>query len=155
MIKNKKTLFILLGIAVLFLLLNRAPKKQTSPSNKKTEKTTITPITKVDKKAVAIISSALKENKTKIQINPNKLITIPNPKGEGIIVYYPETQFLGVKRYLIWIVIDNDAYPLNGASKNLTPNLKWPREADEKIWNKTGLDKFDSIEIIKEVFKEN
>jgi len=59
--------------------------------------------------------------------------TKPNPKGKGIFVYDPRTNFNGAKRNLIWIVIDDEAYPLVGASKNLTPSLKWTRKADSKV----------------------
>lgn len=78
--------------------------------------------------------------------------TKPNPKGKGIFVYDPRTKFNGAKRNLIWIVIDDEAYPLVGASKNLTPSLKWPREADPKVWKTTKLDPYMATEAIKIVF---
>lgn len=90
---------------------------------------------------------------------PNKLRvagwefrTKPNPKGAGVFVYDPRTRFHGVERYLIWLVVNDDAYPLNGASKNLTPSLKWPREAAPEVWKTTGLDPYSASEAIKIVF---
>jgi len=90
---------------------------------------------------------------------PNKLgvggaefKTKKNTKGEGIFVFDPRTQFQGVQRYLIWIVIKEEAYPLNGPSKMLTPELKWPREADPVNWKKTGLDPYVATEAIDIVF---
>lgn len=64
------------------------------------------------------------------------LMTKKNPKGEGFFVYVPKTRFRGVERLVLWLVLDNSAYPLNGPSKNTTPNLPWPREADQQSWAK-------------------
>jgi hypothetical protein len=50
------------------------------------------------------------------------------------------------------IVIDDEAYSLVGASKNLTPSLKWPREADPRVWKTTKLDPYMATEAIKIVF---
>lgn len=93
-------------------------------------------------------------------LEPNKLAvggrefkTVNNPKGEGVLVFDPRTRFNGVKRYLIWLVVNDMAYPLNGASKNLTPSLKWPREAEPKIWKSTGLDPYSATEVIEFVFE--
>ena len=93
-------------------------------------------------------------------LEPNKLgvggrefKTVNNPKGEGVLVFDPRTRFNGAERYLIWLVVNDEAYPLNGASKNLTPNLKWPRDADSKIWKSTGLDPYSATEIIDFVYK--
>ena len=75
-----------------------------------------------------------------------------NPKGQGIFVYDPRTRFSGVKRNLIWLVINNTAYPLNGPSKKLTPSLRWPREANEAVWKTTGLNQYMATEAIEIVF---
>lgn len=87
-----------------------------------------------------------------LNVGGREFKTLDNPKGEGVFVYDPRTSFSGVKRNLIWIVIDDEAYPLNGASKNLTPDLKWPREADPDIWKKTSLDPYVATEAINIVF---
>jgi hypothetical protein len=52
-----------------------------------------------------------------------------NPVGKGCFVYDPRTRFSGVKRNLVWLVLDEDtAYALNSPGKMVTPALKWPRE---------------------------
>jgi hypothetical protein len=77
----------------------------------------------------------------KLGVGGREFKTKPNPKGEGVFVYDPRTRFYGVERNLIWIVInDEEVYPLNGPSKMLTPSLKWPREADPKVWKTTGIE---------------
>ncbi len=78
-----------------------------------------------------------------------------NPKSEGIFVYVPQDRFYGVKRNFIWLVIEGQAYPLNGPSKKLTPSLTWPREAPEAVWDKTGLNPYVATEAIEIVFENN
>jgi len=62
-----------------------------------------------------------------------------NPKGEGLLVYVPETDYDGVERHLIWVVLKGNAYCVNGAGKNITPGLMWSRDADLDTWKTTGL----------------
>ena len=80
------------------------------------------------------------------------LSEMPNPKGEGTFVYVPQTRYLGVERYVIWLVIENRAFALNGATKTITPSLPWPREAPDDLWQRTGLEKFSATEAIQIVF---
>lgn len=75
-----------------------------------------------------------------------------NPKGTGVFVYDPRTRFDGVERRLVWLVIKDQAFPLNGPSKALTPSLKWPREAPASLWKQTGLDPYSATEALKLVF---
>lgn len=89
-----------------------------------------------------------------LDINSNDLQVIKNPIGEGIFVYVPQTEFYGVERFFLWIVIDNNAYAINGATKGLTPLLNFPRDANEEVWGKTGLDKYDASESVGIVFRE-
>lgn len=51
---------------------------------------------------------------------------------------------LGVKVYLMWLVVDSEAFPLNGMTKPLTPSLRWPRKVDQSVWEKTGLSPLSS-----------
>ena len=88
----------------------------------------------------------------KLKVGGREFKTKVNPKGKGTFVYDPRTIFNGVERNLIWLVLDDTAYPLNGPSKMLTPQLKWPREASENEWKKTGLSPFSATEAIKIVF---
>lgn len=75
-------------------------------------------------------------------IDANDLKAIENPKGKGFIVFHPDSKFNGVLRNLIWVVIDGTGYAVNGPSKNMTPALKWPREAPASSWKETGLNPF-------------
>lgn len=92
-------------------------------------------------------------------LEPNKLgvggrefKTKPNPNGEGMFVYDPRTGFSGIERNLIWIVLDDTAYPLNGPSKMITPSLSWPRDVDAQLWKKTGLSPYRATDAIDIVF---
>ncbi len=105
---------------------------------------------KDDHYARGIVIQALEPNK--LGVGGAEFRTKPNEKGDGVFVYDPRTRFHGVERYLIWLVIDDVAYPLNGPSKMLTPSLKWPREAEPSNWEKTGLDPYIATEAINIVF---
>jgi len=91
----------------------------------------------------------------KLGVGGREFRTKSNPRGKGVFVYDARTRFHGVKRYLLWLVVDDQTYPLNGASKNLTPALKWPREANQKIWKATGLNPFSPTESIEIIFGPN
>lgn len=81
------------------------------------------------------------------------LRSMPNPKGRGTFVYCPRTDFGGVERLVIWLVLEGQAYPLNGATKgSVTPSISWPREATEAQWSTTGLDPYSASEAIRIVF---
>jgi len=79
-----------------------------------------------------------------------------NPKGGGTFVYAPQTSFWAfgrsLERQILWLVLDGYAYPLNGTTKNVTPELKWPREADETTWEKSGLNPYSPSEALEIVF---
>lgn len=105
---------------------------------------------KDDHYARGIVIQALEPNK--LGVGGAEFRTKPNIKGDGVFVYDPRTRFHGVARYFIWLVIEDDAYPLNGPSKMLTPSLKWPREEKPSIWKRTGLDPFMAEEAINMVF---
>lgn len=79
-----------------------------------------------------------------------------NPKGSGTFVYAPKTSYsdsgYSFERQIIWLVLDGYAYPLNGATKDVTPELKWPREADEATWGKSGLSPYSPTEALNIVF---
>ena len=49
-------------------------------------------------------------------IEASHLSEMPNPKGEGTFVYVPQTRYSGVERYVIWLVIEEKAFPLNGVT---------------------------------------
>lgn len=89
---------------------------------------------------IDIVSASLGDNE--LQIRAADLRSVPNPKGQGVFVYVPKTRFRGDERYILWMVIDGKAYAMNGATRNVTPHLLWPREAPADTWRKTALDKF-------------
>ena len=77
--------------------------------------------------ARALVILNIKPNK--LRIGGDGLRVKRNPVGEGCFVYEPRIRFYGVDRKLVWWVPkDGKAYPLNGPSKMVTPDLKWPRE---------------------------
>ena len=100
--------------------------------------------------AVKLVSAAIEPNK--LSVTSNDLKTKKNPRGDGVFVYVLETRYSGVERYVIWMVVDLEAYALNSPSKMVTPSLPWPRDADEATWNKTGINKYngasEAIEIV-------
>ncbi len=101
--------------------------------------------------AVEVVAAHLSTNK--LGIEASALKSRPNPNGEGTFVYVPETRFHGVERKVIWLVIDGQAYPLNGATKgSVTPGLPWPREAPEALWARTRLSPYMASEAIGIVF---
>lgn len=101
--------------------------------------------------AIDVVAASLGPNK--LAVEASALKSRPNPKGEGTFVYVPQTRFHGVERMVIWLVIDNQAYPLNGATKgSVTPSLPWPREAPESVWAKTGLSPYSPGEANEIVF---
>jgi hypothetical protein len=105
---------------------------------------------KDDHYARGIVIQALEPNE--LGVGGAEFRTKPNEKGDGVFVYDPRTRFNGVEKYLIWLVIEDAAYPLNGPSKMLTPSLRWPREVKSSIWEKTGFDPYVATEAINIVF---
>ncbi|MCL4191901.1 MAG: hypothetical protein KJZ87_09150 [Thermoguttaceae bacterium] len=85
-------------------------------------------------------------------VTADDLIAKPNPRGDGMLVYVAESRFDGVLRPLVWMVIEDQAYPLNSPSKGVTPSLPWPREGPEAVWKRTGLDPYSAGEAIDIVF---
>ena len=99
---------------------------------------------------IGVVSRYLGMNQ--LDIEASHLSEMPNPKGEGTFVYVPQTRYSGVERYVIWLVIENRAFALNGVTKIITPSLPWPREAPDDLWQRTGLEKSQATEAIRIVF---
>ena len=99
---------------------------------------------------IVVVSRDLHTNQ--LGIEASQLRGKPNPQGEGAFVYVPQTAYRGVEHYVIWLVIEEKAFPLNGATKNITPSLPWPREAPDDLWQRTGLEKSQATEAIRIVF---
>jgi hypothetical protein len=102
--------------------------------------------------AIEILSAELNSNQTEISIEIDKLKFIENPVGNGIIIYYPDTLFFGVERYFIWIYLNGSIFVFNGATKDITPNLPWPRQASTDQWSSTNLSPYSPTEIIDYTF---
>lgn len=100
---------------------------------------------------IQTVGQNIKDNK--LGISESQLLTKKNPKGEGTFVYSDRVIFSGRKRYIFWLVIDNQAFPVNGDTKGfVTPNLPYPRETPESLWTRTGLDPLNPSEAIYIVF---
>ena len=106
--------------------------------------------TGVQDEATRTVAASLQTNK--LGIEAGDLQSKDNPRGEGSFVYVDRTRFSGTERYIIWLVLDGNAYPLNGATKNITPFLPWPREVNAGTWSRTGLDQYIATEAIEIVF---
>lgn len=137
------TLFIIIGLLIIGSLI---PDNKTSPN---TQRSSPQPETH---NAIAVVSPEL-TGLPDLNIEKDDLSFMENPIGEGTFVYVPQTDFYGVERLFLWMVIDNEAYAINGATKDLTPNLGFPRDANEEIWKKTGLNKYDASEAVGIVFR--
>ncbi|MCK4783889.1 MAG: hypothetical protein KAV87_09080 [Desulfobacteraceae bacterium] len=105
-----------------------------------------------DRRNAEIDTVSISLGSNHLGIEPTDLRGMDNPKGEGVFVYVEQTRFSGVRRFILWLVLDGNAYPLNGATKGVTPSLPWPREAPEEQWSRTNLDPYQATEAIDIVF---
>lgn len=67
--------------------------------------------------------------------------SIANPKGDGFIVWLPQTRWLdqGVERHFCWLVLSTDeVFPANGATKTLSTSLGWYRDAPPSVHDRAG-----------------
>lgn len=100
---------------------------------------------------IRVVAQHLAGNK--LGIKAEDLRSLPNPRGQGTFVYCPTTRFSGVERKVIWLVLADQAFPLNGATKgSVTPSLPWPREVPEEQWSVTGLDPYSPSDALAIVF---
>ena len=99
----------------------------------------IVPPTPDQKDSISLVARAMTPNK--LDVGENELLAKKNPTGEGTFVYVPRTQFEGVERQIIWIVVDGKAYAISGPAKMITPTLLTPADANDLNWAKTGLNK--------------
>lgn len=91
------------------------------------------------KDVVERISTELKSNKTEFKLNTDKLKYLENPIGNGIFIYYPETEFFGVERNFIWVFLNDNIYVVNGATRNITPNILVARDVPSEVWESTKI----------------
>ena len=103
--------------------------------------------------AIQTVDASLGSNE--LDIVGADLLSVENPNGDGTFVYVEQTRFSGVERFIIWLVLDGTAYPLNGATKFVLPALPWPREAEPSVWERTGLSPYQATDALEIVFGEN
>ncbi len=84
--------------------------------------------------------AALLPASNSLGVSVSDLQSKANPQGEGLFVFVERTDFSDVERRLVWVVMNDQVYALNGATKGLTPEATWPRDAAEGVWQATGLD---------------
>ena len=87
----------------------------------------------------AINLVALKIMPHSMSIHHKDLKTAKNPNGDGIFVYTKKRDGRGIERKALWLVFENEIFPLNSTAKELTPELKWPEELMPTDWQITGL----------------
>ena len=80
----------------------------------------------------------------------SELAEMPNPRGEGMFVYDPTSG--SRRRQILWLVIDDTPYALNGKTKDVAPDIQWGREARPGRWARTGLSPYSAVEALEIVF---
>ena len=103
--------------------------------------------------AIETITQELQYNTTEIVLKPENFLFAENPVGDGVFIYEPETRFFGVERYFVWVVLDNHIILINGATKNMTPNLPYSREVPSELWNRTNLNTSSTSQILGFLFR--
>ena len=99
------------------------------------------------------ISTELKSNKTEIKLDIEKLKYLENPIGNGIFIYYPETEFFGVERNFIWVYLDDNIYVVNGATRDITPNILVARDVPSEVWESTNISPYSATDLIGYIFE--
>jgi hypothetical protein len=107
----------------------------------------------LDQEIINKISSELAYNQTEIELNPKHFKYLENPVGEGIFIYEPETRFFGVERFFIWIYLNDNLYVLNGATRNVTPNIPVARDVPSEIWGLTNISPYSATDLIGFIFE--
>ena len=105
------------------------------------------------KDVVERISTELKSNKTEIKVNTDKLKYLENPIGNGIFIYYPDTEFFGVERNFIWVFLNDNVYVVNGATRDITPNVLVARDVPSEVWDSTNISPDWAADLIAYIFE--
>ena len=92
------------------------------------------------------------DENNKLGITDGDIEVVENPHGEGRIAFVPMTRFHGVRRTIVWLVLEGQAFALNAPSKLVTPGLPWPREAPSGLWERTGLSPYNATEALESVW---
>lgn len=91
---------------------------------------------------IDVVQSVIRsDNEFQFNNRDISLLSVPNPRGEGDFVFSDRSRFYGVRRFYVWVVLDGEAFPLNGSSMDVSLNLRWPRMIEG--WKeRTGLSPF-------------
>jgi len=104
-----------------------------------------------DSTARAALSRVLPEpNKHGLSVFQMRVMT--NPKGDGVFIYCPKVRENCQLRPYLWLVLGTEVFAINGASKGVTPDARWPREVDPAVWARTGLDPLGASAAVSLVF---
>lgn len=87
---------------------------------------------------VSALLEALKGNR--FGLVEEDLTILENPDGTGYFIYVERVSFGGTQRQFAWFANSGIVSALNGASKNATPGLPFPREASDQHLAGTGHD---------------
>lgn len=112
-IKDKTLFYSIIGLIVLFVFAGFE-----KPETKNQAEKTIPEMQISIENKERYISTIANNLNGKLGVSKSDLDVKINPKGQGVFVYVPQTRFNGVSRYLLWLVIDDQGFALNGASKN-------------------------------------
>lgn len=91
----------------------------------------------VKQDAISLVSSQIIAHS--MQVRAKDLKASHNPNGKGIFVYTQKKDGRGILRKALWLVFENEVFPLNSTAKEITPQLKWPEEIMPQDWSLTGL----------------
>lgn len=91
----------------------------------------------VKQDAIQLVASQVVAHSMHVQVKDLKASS--NPNGQGIFVYTKKQDARGVERKALWLVFENEVFPLNATAKELSPQLKWPEELMPQDWSMTGL----------------
>lgn len=105
----------------------------------------------VQDRARDLVASSLSGH---LGIRATDLASMDYPRGDGVFVYSPETRYSGTERLIVWVVVGNVAYPINGVTKGITPDLPWPRDALESTWSNTNLNAYSVSDVLEIVFRQ-
>lgn len=84
-------------------------------------------------------------------LTESDLSVFGNPGGAGHFVYVEQTVFGGTTRNFVWFANGGTVSALNGATKNATPSLPFPREAPVTHLQDTGHGPFDLTSVAMEL----
>ncbi|HCM41949.1 MAG TPA: hypothetical protein DIS66_01355 [Candidatus Omnitrophica bacterium] len=100
--------------------------------------------------AVQLVASNIIAHSMHVQVRDLK--ARENPNGKGIFIHTKKKDGRGIERKALWIVFENEVFPLNSTAKELSPHLKWPEEIMPEGWQMTGLNLYSFHKPMQWVF---